>query len=302
MDIRRVGIKRCQNMVKDYGLNPNIVKYLIAGKLYYSYGYSIDTIDYDPKYARAVKQFEHDHNAFVYHAIEYHDYSIVNSEGYSIKLYTESEEHSKLVLLYVGNDVDQWNCEEIYNNYAKAYCCNFNTPSSSGFCYVELSAPNGYISCSQLHFYREKHDVASITADDVLIEKYRRINTLRSQGMHSEIEFNEVYISYGEIVAGHAVGIIFDISEHPEFRSYLIDFTNDNPQCIPYFIMYNNSINAGNTISILYVSYDANMWLDERTALESKEPVAFVYDLERKIKGYSEITYLMCNGGPIQRR
>ena len=120
--------------------------------------------------------------------------------------------------------------------------------------------------------------------------------------MHSEIEFNEVYISYGEIVAGHAVGIIFDISEHPEFRSYLIDFTNDNPQCIPYFIMYNNSINAGNIISILYVSYDANMWLDERTALESKEPVAFVYDLERKIKGYSEITYLMCNGSPIQRR
>ncbi len=226
-------------MVNDYGLNPNIVKYLIAGKLYYSYGYSIDTIDYDSKYARAVKQFEHDHNAFVYHAIEYHDYSIVNSEGYSIKLYTESEEHSKLVLLYVGNDVDQWNCEEIYNNYAKAYCCNFNTPSSSGFCYVELSAPNGYISCSQLHFYREKHDVASITTDDVLIEKYRRINTLQSQGMHSEIEFNEVYISYGEIVAGHAVGIIFDISEHPEFRSYLIDFTNDNPQCISYFIMYN---------------------------------------------------------------
>ena len=63
-------------LIKRRGLNPKVKKYFEDGKLYYSYltasgliG-SIDTINYDERYAKIVAEFEKKRDCLVYHAIE----------------------------------------------------------------------------------------------------------------------------------------------------------------------------------------------------------------------------------------
>lgn len=91
--MRAEALRRLNELVRHQGLNPKIPRYFQEGKLYYSYltcgGFmgSIDTITYDPRYAKAAKQFEQFYGGLVYHAIE---------------------TGGTLAVLYVSEEMDQW--------------------------------------------------------------------------------------------------------------------------------------------------------------------------------------------------
>ncbi len=70
-------VKRLEELTKTFNLRPNnILKYFKEDKLYYSYitckgllG-TIDTINYDKRYAEVVGRFEEEYDCLVYHVIE----------------------------------------------------------------------------------------------------------------------------------------------------------------------------------------------------------------------------------------
>ncbi|MBI6110136.1 hypothetical protein [Clostridium perfringens] len=75
-EMKKESIFRIKELIKNFNLNPNVLKYFKEGKIYYSYltaggiiG-SIDTIDYDLRYSNFVKEFEEKTGYMVYHAIE----------------------------------------------------------------------------------------------------------------------------------------------------------------------------------------------------------------------------------------
>ena len=85
--------ERLITLEKLFGLNPKVRKYFDEGKLYYSYitggGFlgSIDTIDYDQRYANIVADFEDQTAYLVYHVIE---------------------RENTIALLFVSNDYNNW--------------------------------------------------------------------------------------------------------------------------------------------------------------------------------------------------
>lgn len=75
-EMKKEAILRIKGLIKNFKLNPNVLNYFIEGKIYYSYltaggviG-SIDTIDYDSRYSKFIKEFEEEKGCIVYHAIE----------------------------------------------------------------------------------------------------------------------------------------------------------------------------------------------------------------------------------------
>lgn len=75
-EMKKEAILRIKGLIKNFKLNSNILKYFNEGKIYYSYltvgGFigSIDTIDYDSRYSKFIKEFEKEKGCMVYHAIE----------------------------------------------------------------------------------------------------------------------------------------------------------------------------------------------------------------------------------------
>ena len=84
---------------------------------------SIDTISYDKKYEKAVKDFETKHPDYiVYHAIE------------------TITAHGKLLsLLYVSSDKEDWESERLEsNNNIMSYVFNLDNPDLSEFGYIAI--------------------------------------------------------------------------------------------------------------------------------------------------------------------
>lgn len=75
-EMKKEATLRIQELINNFNLNPNVLKYFEEGKIYYSYltagGFmgSIDTIDYDSRYSKFVNEFEEKTGYMVYHAIE----------------------------------------------------------------------------------------------------------------------------------------------------------------------------------------------------------------------------------------
>lgn len=112
---RKEANKRIDALTKKFNLNPHIKDYFNEGRVYYSYitGWiigSIDTIEYDARYAQVVKEFEERTHSLVYHAIETGD---------------------TLALLHVSNNPENWPMERLENNYITAYVHNFAHPECS---------------------------------------------------------------------------------------------------------------------------------------------------------------------------
>lgn len=66
-------IRRMQAICDKYEIGNKLVEYLKEGRVYYSYVYSMDVINYNERYANIVRAFEEEHNAYVYHAVEAFD-------------------------------------------------------------------------------------------------------------------------------------------------------------------------------------------------------------------------------------
>lgn len=99
-EMKSEGLERIEFWIKNFGLNPNIYNYFSEDRLYYSYltagGFigSIDTISYDKKYEKLVKEFENEYDTVVYHCIE-----------------SKTVFGNFLTMLYVGRDKDEWSGE-----------------------------------------------------------------------------------------------------------------------------------------------------------------------------------------------
>lgn len=130
-EMRKEAIRRLSNLVDKYDLNPNILKYFKQGKLYYSYAVvegimgSIDTINYDERYAEAVKEFENRTHNLVYHAIE---------------------TGNTLALLFVSHYTEDWEAEDESNHSILAFIKNFDTPEYSEIGYIYISSYNGVLT------------------------------------------------------------------------------------------------------------------------------------------------------------
>ena len=138
-------MSRMKTLQEKFDLNPKILQYLKDEKLYYSYrvsGWSfgcIDTIDYDERYAKAVKDFEEKTGNYVYHVLETKLMGQVRSvdTGSSVISYLEkadSDEDSVtlLTLLYVSQEEEDWMAERLEDDYIVAYVMNLSE-QDSGF-------------------------------------------------------------------------------------------------------------------------------------------------------------------------
>lgn len=129
---RQEGISRMAQLTDIFELNPNLVKYLREGKLYYSYIAMglfgcIDTITYDPEYTRVCRKFEEETGAYVYHVIE--------SDTYFGKM---------LAILFVssGEDETGWKFERIEGENILAYVYNL-TEEFGEYGSILLTSDNG---------------------------------------------------------------------------------------------------------------------------------------------------------------
>lgn len=104
-EMKSEALDRIDFWIKSFGLNPNIYGYFKEGRLYYSYltagGFigSIDTISYDKKYEKLVKEFEDDYDTVVYHCIE-----------------SKTVFGNSLIMLYIGRDKDEWSAERPFSD------------------------------------------------------------------------------------------------------------------------------------------------------------------------------------------
>lgn len=125
-------LTRLEELCDEMGLNPKVYDYFNEGKLYYSYltagGYmgSIDTINYDKRYADAVKAIEKETGALVYHVIE-----------------TQVKNAVLLALLYVSKYTEDWMTEHLENNLIYAYVCCPDSPLDYEVGSIALSSKQG---------------------------------------------------------------------------------------------------------------------------------------------------------------
>lgn len=134
-EMKKEATFRIKELINNFNLNPNVVKYFEEGKIYYSYltagglmG-SIDTIDYDSRYSKFVNEFEEKTGYTVYHAIETgHSLSILfvtcPDEG------LDNEEQNEI-----------WQDERVTDD-GVVYCFvkNFESPELSEFGSIVISS------------------------------------------------------------------------------------------------------------------------------------------------------------------
>ena len=122
-------VKRLEELTKTFNLRPNILKYFKEDKLYYSYitckgllG-TIDTINYDKRYAEVVDRFAEEYDCLVYHVIE---------------------TGNTIALLFVSDNKEGWEFETLCcGQYVFAYVCNFDNPDYSEFWDIIISSFKG---------------------------------------------------------------------------------------------------------------------------------------------------------------
>ena len=88
---------RMKVIAEHFNLGDKLINYLKDDKLYYSYAYSMDTINYDERYVKIVQDFERQKNAYVYHVVE-----AKTQDGYTL-----------LSLLFVGDREEDWITERL---------------------------------------------------------------------------------------------------------------------------------------------------------------------------------------------
>ena len=128
--LKEEAIRRLELLSKEYKLYPKLIEYLKADKIYYSYltamgcMASVDTVEYEPDYAKQISKFEKKTGYFVYHAIESHLFGV-----------------KTLVLLFVDEDFKE-NSDWKFENYIMSYVINIDSPELSEFGDVLVSGSN----------------------------------------------------------------------------------------------------------------------------------------------------------------
>ena len=134
MDITREekkqeALRRLHTLSVKFDLGPNLEKYFSEDRLYYSYGYSMDTIHYDESYAESAKAFENRYDCLVYHAIE-----------------AETQFGTMLSFLYVSDYKEDWPEGELRGKTISSYTYIVSSGWESGeFGDIRLDSPMGYL-------------------------------------------------------------------------------------------------------------------------------------------------------------
>lgn len=280
-------VERLALLEKLFRTNPNIKKYFEEGRLYYSYitggGYigSIDTINYDQRYAGIIKAFESETSFLVYHVIEHGD---------------------TLALLFVSNDEDSWLNERPTIAGVMAQVINVNTRDS------EL----GYIKVDQLQgaLYRIDNKVYSslpgmneqvaeiYDTDSEIIE---RLEILKSAGLMTDLDISEIYakgreicFSMPQVILGTLIGLVNRISTN-NACTMLYEQLSELLSLKIYFLIGSTS----HKLAFLFVSDDSTVWEEEKSELKRKKPSAIVVDTKEMSAEIQQIRYEMVNGGPL---
>lgn len=125
-------LKRMEAIAEHFNLGEKLVNYLKEDKLYYSYAYSMDTINYDERYIKIVQDFESKNNAYVYHAVE-----AKTNDGYTL-----------LSLLFVGDHEEDWITERLEGNSIFTFTICVEEPAYSAFGefgWIIMDSPLGYL-------------------------------------------------------------------------------------------------------------------------------------------------------------
>ena len=126
---KQEALRRLHTLSVKFDLGPNLEKYFSQDRLYYSYGYSMDTIHYDESYAESAKAFERAFQCLVYHAVE-----------------VETQFGKILSFLYVSDHREEWPIEELTGNRIMSYSYIIENGWDEGeFGDIRLDSPMGYL-------------------------------------------------------------------------------------------------------------------------------------------------------------
>lgn len=278
---------RLSMLEKIYGLNPKVKKYFEDGRLYYSYitggGYigSIDTINYDERYAATVKTFEEQTSCLAYHVIE---------------------RQNTIAVLFVGTDCNEWMEERPSRTGVIARIYDVDTGENE-VGYIKIDNLNGAL------YRRDGTIYPSIPVDnkqisdmsDVDGEIVERLEILKNTGIITDLDITKVFTHEGTIccsvlksVLGMPMGIINRITCNESYLK-LFKFVSEQTEMKLYFCM--NS--ADGKWAFLCLSENPADWEFEKLALEKKVPNAIVVDLQNTTITIEKIKYEIVNGGPI---
>ncbi len=280
-------IERLSTLEELYELNPKVKKYFEDGRLYYSYitggGYigSIDTINYDERYATIVESFEAQTSYLVYHVIE---------------------RGNTIALLYVSGDYNEWLDERPTSAGVLAHIVDLETLENE-IGYIKIDCFNGAlyrINDSVLHSKPEEEGcTTNMSRTDEEIAQ--RLEIFKTIGLETDLDITKVYIQEGEIccsifksIMGMPIGIVNRISTQPLYEE-LMELLSQKVSKKFYFVM--SSIE--NEIAFLFLDEDPKQWEKEKIALERKIANAVVVDPEEMTATIKRIVFKMVNGGPI---
>lgn len=276
---------RIQMLEELFDLNPKVGKYFQGGRLYYSYltcggiiG-SIDSIDYDKRYADAVKMFENQTNALVYHAIEY---------------------KNTLSLLYVSNDYDEWESERPTSAGIKSCIIDIETMKGK-YGYIKIDINNGALYRRDSTVYSSLlPNKQSDTPDPVSAEIVERLEILKNAGIETDLDITRIYTSEREIccsfpkvIMGMPIGLINRVSTTP--YEELLEYIEDRISQKVYFVI--GSIEK--KIAFLLLSDNPSDWENEKLQLEKMRPYALVFDINERSAKVQQINFRILNGGPV---
>lgn len=280
-------IERLSTLEDLYELNPKVKKYFKDGRLYYSYitggGYigSIDTINYDERYATIVESFEAQTSYLVYHVIE---------------------RGNTIALLFVSGDYNDWLDERPTSAGAMAHIVDVETLENE-MGYIKIDCFNGAlyrINDSVLHSKPEEEGcTTNMSRTDEEIAQ--RLEIFKTIGLETDLDITKVYIQEGEIccsifksIMGMPIGIVNRISTQPLYEE-ITELLSRKVSKKFYFVM--SSIE--NEIAFLFLDEDSKQWEKEKIALERKIANAVVVDPEEMTATIKRIVFKMVNGGPI---
>ena len=280
-------IERLSILENLYELNPKVKKYFKDGRLYYSYitgggciG-SIDTIDYDKRYAAIVESFEAQTSYLVYHVIEH---------------------GSTIALLYVSGDYNDWLDERPTSVGVIAHIVDVETFENK-IGYIKIDCFNGALHRVNDSVLPSKPEEEECTTNISRIdgEVAQRLEIFKTIGLETDLDITKVYIQEGEIcctifksIMGMQVGIVNRISSQPLYEE-LMELLSQKISKKFYFVM--SSIE--NEIAFLFLDEDSKNWEKEKFDLEQQIANAVVVNTEEMTVTIKQIIFKMVNGGPI---
>ena len=285
--VMQEALHRLSDFEKLYGLNPKVHNYFEEGKLYYSYitggGFigSIDTIQYDPRYAEIVESFEEQTGCLVYHVIE---------------------RKNTIALLYVSNDRSDWVVERPRKEGVLAHVFDVDSYENEGG-FIKVDIMQGALYRINDIVYPEypgktDGDEGLSVLDTEIVE---RLEILINAGLLTDLNIADIYTNEGEIcfselhnILGQPVGVVNRISAKSAYKKLAEAVSGQVPYDIYFMMML-----VDGKMAFLYVSDDEDNWVIEKMALEKGNPYAIVVDPEKMTASIERVGYKMTNGGPV---